>query len=96
MDLHSVTNAQELGFSMDSSANKDLGFGGICGTNWFWGKWEPGYIDNYKPSIAHLELYAICVGLYVWSHKFRNLRLVLHCDNMAVVAMINKTTSGCK
>ena len=66
--------------------------------NGFYGKWEPGYVnkDTNKPSIEYLELYAVCVGLFVWVEHFRNMRLLIHCDNQAVVAMINNTSSSCK
>ena len=96
MDLDKVVKAEDLRFFTDSSACETLGFGGVCQQEWFWGKWEPWYINTNEPSIAYLELYAVCIGLYIWSHKFANLRILLHCDNLSVVAMINKTTSGCK
>ena len=96
-DLDQVISAQDLHFFMDSSANADLGFGGIFGEKeWFFGQWEPGYIHKFKPSIAYLELYAVCTGLYIWSPHLANKRILIHCDNQAVVSMVNNTTSGCK
>ena len=96
LDLHKLMEAADLGFHIDSSACEVLGIGGVCGKQWFWGKWEKGYIKNLKPSIAYLELYAVTVGIYIWSNKFRNKRLILRCDNMLVVQMVNDTSSGCK
>ena len=97
MDLKSVTQAEEVGFYTDSSAGAMLGFGGIYGdANWFFGQWEPGYIKNLKPSIEYLELYAVCTGLFIFSSQIRDRQLAVHCDNMAVVGMLNSTTSSCK
>ena len=74
MDMDNTITALELGFHMDSSANPRLGFGGIIqNRSWFFGQWEPGYIEQYKPSIEYLELYAVCVGLFIWAQKFKKL-----------------------
>ena len=40
MDLHAIIYTSEVGFYTDSSAAETLGFGGVCGKAWFWGKWE--------------------------------------------------------
>ena len=95
-DLDMVVVAEELGFQTDSSASEVLGFGGVCGKQYFWGQWEENYIKKLKPSIAYLELYAVCTGIYIWSNKFSNRRLLLHCDNISVVQMVNQTSSSCK
>ena len=96
IDLQSIVLAKDVGFHTDSSTCETLGFGGICGKQWYWGRWENGYIKKFKLSIAYLELYAVCVGIHIWAHKFSNIRLLLHCDNMSVVHMINNTSSGCR
>ena len=95
-NLAVTMEASELGFHTDSSANGRLGFGGICGSQWFAQQWEVNYIHEFKPSIGYLELYTVCIGLYIWSEKIRDKRLIIHCDNMSVVQMVNNTTSGCK
>ena len=42
--------------------------------------------------------YFPCVAVLTWQQdeKLKNNWVVIFCDNMAVVNMINKTTSGCK
>ena len=100
MDLDKTLQACDLGLFTDSLANPRLGFGGLmmCKGQWFWGQWEPGYIaaNRNEPSIEYLELFTVTVALYIWSDCFINRRLVIQCDNMAVVAMLNKTSSSCK
>ena len=96
VDLSDYLVARDVGFFTDSSANPELGFGGVFRNKWFFGQWEKGFIKNKKPNIEYLELYAVCIGLFVWADAFLNTRLLIHCDNQAVVAMINNTTSNCK
>ena len=96
-DFDKSVKATELDFYTDSSAAPRLGFGGMFRKqSYFVGQWELGYILKFKPSIEYLELYAVCIGVYIWSDHIRDLTVVLHCDNISVVSMINNTTSGCK
>ena len=95
VDLSLQLEANEVDMYTDSSANGKLGFGGIFLNHWFFGQWNETFIKRYKPSIQYLELYAVCMAVFVWIHHFRNYRLILHCDNLAVVNMLNNTSSGC-
>ena len=94
-DINDYVDAQDIGFFTDATANKLLGAGGILGSSYFAGRWEPGYIEKFKPSIAYLELLAVCTGVFIWSKRLRNLRIVVHCDNLSVVGILNKSTSRC-
>ena len=96
VDLTKVVSAEKLNFYTDSSAAESLGFGGIFNQSWFYGKWEPGYIRKYRPSIEYLELYAVVMGIFIWTEKLQNSRIVVFCDNQTVVRNLNTTTSGCK
>ena len=49
-----------------------------------------------EPSIEYLELYAVLVGVMNWIKIFANKRIILFCDNEAVVHMINNNVSRCK
>ena len=42
---------------------------------------EADFIENDQPSIAFLELYALCVGILMWNQELRNCRIVVFCDN---------------
>ena len=92
----SCDSEETLSFTSDATANKDLGFGSMLDSSWLYGKWEPGFVNQYKPSIEFLELYALCMGVFVWSDRLKNRRIAMFCDNEAVVHMVNNTTSGCK
>ena len=63
---------------------------------WYSLLWDYDFVKKYQPSIAFLELYGVAIAILLWLCKFKNKRLFLHCDNMSVVYMLNKSTSNCK
>ena len=95
VDLHRFQTSETLNFYTDSSANTELGFGCVFGNRWFFGRWEPGFVDKYSPSIEYLELAALCMAVLTWTNLLRNTRIVIFCDNQAVVQMVNNNTSRC-
>ena len=96
IDLEKTTLATELKFWTDASANQRLGMGAVFNNQWWSIQWEPGYIDICKPSIEYLELLAVTTAVLTWGDQIKDQRIILFCDNMAVVAMINNTSSTCK
>ena len=64
IDIRGLITADDVKLYSDSSVNEELGFGGLFkDSEYFWGRWEYGYIQKYQPSIEYLELFAVCVGL---------------------------------
>ena len=95
VDLQGTVSAEVLNFYSDTSASKSLGFGAIFNNHWLYAQWEEGYIQENEPTIEYLELFALTAGLLTWGDELKNIRMVLLCDNMAVVGMINKLSSSC-
>ena len=89
-------NSEEVGFYSDASAAKKLGFGAILKFHWIQGMWPEGFIERESPSIKYLEFFALCMGVMMWQEHLANQRFCIHCDNMAVVHMINGMTAKCK
>ena len=58
--------------------------------------WLKEFIQEHKPSIEFLELFAVTAAVISWIHQFKNRRIMLLCDNKSVVDMINLTTTSCK
>ena len=87
---------QVLDWYTDSSRNKYLGCGGYCDKEWFIQQWDDEFIDEHNPSINYLELYAVTVGIFCWAEKYQNKKIILFCDNMSVVYMLNNATSKCR
>ena len=54
------------------------------------------FLHTCKPSIEFLELFALCAGILAWQNEdvLHNKRVKVHCDNQAVVHMVNDLTSG--
>ena len=80
-----------------TDASGSLGFGGIHRTQWFQGKWLPHQTLNSKGiSIAWQELYAIVVSCSIWGPLWTRKRILFHCDNSAVVSIVNTKRSKCQ
>ena len=88
--------ADQVKFYTDASGNYKLGAGGICQRSWFYLQWDHDFMTRARPSIEYLELYAVAVGVLNWIHRFQNRRIILFCDNISVVYMLNRSTSSCK
>ena len=88
--------ATQLNFSSDASRNGLLGFGAVFNKHWTYEQWEPGFIANCNPSIEYLKLFGVVAALLTWGHELKDRRIILFCDNMSVVGMINSSTSSCK
>ena len=50
-----------------------------------------------NPCIEYLEIFALAVGVELWINhdSLRNKRMILFCNNMSVVDMINQSSSSC-
>ena len=86
----------QIAFYSDASRNKSLGFGCLFKERWIMKLWETAFFEQVNPSIEYLELYALTAGIFTWQENLSNIRIVVFCDNTAVVNMINEMSSGCK
>ena len=81
------TSARVLLFSTDAS---NLGMGAVFNTSW----WSvPFNSAHLKFPIAWRELFAIVVACRVWGHLLASRRVLVDCDNLAMVHSVNKGTS---
>ena len=95
MDFSKLYGAEKIQFYTDASKNYQLGFGGFCQKSWMFQRWGK-QILRIDPSIGYLELYAVVAGLLLWVHRFENKKIVVFCDNLGAVHMINSNSSNCK
>ena len=86
----------DLCFSTDTSHGTSLGWGAFYSNQWMCDSWPHGFIDEFQPSIAWLEMYTLTLVVTTWSSQFAGKRARVWCDNTAVVAMINKQTTSDK
>ena len=85
----------DIRFYSDVSKLATLGFGCILNDKWIFGQWPKDFIEQNDPSIEYLELFALVAGQYTWEKDLRNSRVTVFCDNVAVVHIVNKTSSSC-
>ena len=89
---------QVLNFASDAAKSEILGIGAVFNDNWLYMAWGKAFIKNMDPSIEFLELLALTAAVVTWSrdHRLlRNNRVVVFCDNQAVIQVVNNYTSSC-
>ena len=73
------------------------GFGGIFGSEWIVGTWDDHFSEQVKSnSITFLEFFPIIVSLVVWSKELSGKKILFHCDNRALVDVLNKLSASDK
>lgn len=88
-----MTNS-DLQLYTDSAGNANLGCGAILGKQWLVLAWPMEWKGcDIMRDITFLELVPIVLALYVWSDVLRNKKVVFHCDNLALVTVLNNKTS---
>ena len=88
----SLEAGQDLGFYSDALGK--IGYGCSFAHRWIAGKWDEKFMQKNKPSIAYLELFALCVGLKAWGSHLRNGKFVIYCENKSVRDMVNNISTG--
>ena len=71
---------------MWSDASK-IGFGATYGSRWMQGHWPQVWAQQ---NIALLELFPIYVLVAMFGEKIQNSCIQFHCDDQAVVTIVNK------
>lgn len=82
-----ITPSNSINLYSDASG---LGWAATFGTRWIQGKWPESWKNK---NIALLELYPILVIVKMFAKKMQNSNILFHCDNKAIVSVINRQTS---
>ena len=69
-----------------SDASRTWGCGAFYGRSWLQCWWAHSWADI---NIAAKEFVPILLGLGTWGHKWTGSHIILRCDNMVVVSIIN-------
>lgn len=112
IDFTKELTAEVIRMESDASLNKHFGIGGlflrsksksdhndrmdISRISWFSQKWPKDFIQTAGISIEVAELLGACMGVSIWAREIEGKRVVIWCDNQAVVQMINNCSSACK
>lgn len=76
-----------------SDASPKFGYGVTYNTSWFQGKWPANWQEL---DITVLELFPIFMAVSIYAPSLTHHRVIFHCDNQAIVTVINKQTSKSK
>ncbi|XP_063055926.1 uncharacterized protein LOC134449746 [Engraulis encrasicolus] len=92
-DVHESSDS----LALFTDAAPSVGFGGYFQGQWFADTWPVEFRTpaSGSASIALFEIYPIVVASMLWGKDWSRKRIVLHCDNEAVVNIINKGRSSC-
>jgi hypothetical protein len=73
------------------------GFSGVFGSKWFHGKWSPLELEAARRektlSMPYLELLTQTIIVQTWAHEWKGKNILLSCDCLAVVNVINNGRS---
>ncbi|XP_048761600.1 uncharacterized protein LOC125670455 isoform X1 [Ostrea edulis] len=87
-------NNDTLELYTDSAGGDSGGFGIFFAGKWAYAQWPSSWLaQGLTRDMTFLELFPVQVAIEVWKHQFANYRILFYIDNMAVVHVINKTTS---
>ena len=76
--------------TITSDASGSWGCGAWCGNRWFQLEWNELLKDK---NISVKELIPILVAVVLWGPQWQGKRIVSHCDNAAVVSILNSRYS---
>lgn len=102
VDFDSASNFADYPIYSDAAKSERLGFASCFFINheklvyYCFDRWEPLLLQQCDPSVQFLELVGLAAGVILFSPLLTNKRVTLHCDNQAVVQMINNGASSCK
>ena len=85
--IHKNVHSPRIHFFSDASG---FAAGAFMSTTWFCVKFPPKWLSYH---ITIKEFYPIVISTFIFGHKLRNHSIVYHCDNQAVVSIINKQSS---
>ena len=91
-DLDWVSNA-DLHLYTDSAGGHSLGCAAYLNGSWAILQWLYNWGKVLLSDITYLEIIHIALAIYLWKERFTNKKIIFHCDNMAVVTILNSKSS---
>ena len=78
--------------SLFTDASGSLGWGAYWSGHWIQAHWSP---DQVNKDIVWKELFAIASAVNTWGNQWPRKKVMVHCDNSAVVDIWKKGTTKC-
>ena len=99
-DQNREQDSEILSFYSDASKNPSLGMGAVFQDCWIVQKWDANFVRDTGPNIKFLELYTLTAALITWTssgmQSLNNNKVIIFCDNQAMIAMVNNYATSCK
>lgn len=73
-----------------TDASGQIGYGAVFGSSWFYGVWNEEWL-NYNITVK--EFYPIILAVALWGETIASKAICFHCDNEALVYVINNLTN---
>lgn len=81
-------------YSQTVQGGTNGGFGIFFSGRWAYSKWPAHWAtSDLIRDMTFLELFPVYVAILLWHTLLSNQRIIFHIDNMAVVQVVNSTTS---
>lgn len=78
----------------DASGNPELGCGSYFQGHWAHFTWPIGIKNSpLIRNLAYLEMVPVLLAVYLWGNLLKNKRIILQIDNLALVSILNKSSS---
>ena len=79
-----------------TDASGRLGFGAYFEGHWTNAPWPTRILEekSLEKDITYKELFPIVLSVLLWGHRLSNRRVTFHCDNEAVVFLINRQSTS--
>ena len=84
---------ESMNLYTDAAGNKTLGCGAYLNGEWIVYKWPDRWCDEIFRDITLLELVPILLAFFIWGFKLKGKKIILHCDNMSLVHILNRKSS---
>jgi len=92
-DMHWYAHGE---YEIFTDASGSIGWGIFMHNKWAQGKWGTHFKNECNNNnITFLEYFPILVSMHIFESILANKKVLLHCDNEAVVEIINSQTSKC-
>ena len=83
-------------FELFTDASAAIGMGIFMNGKWAQAGWGQHFQDECAGNnITFLEYFPILVAIHIFENQLKNKKVIFHCDNEAVVEIINSQTSKC-
>ena len=91
-DSNWISNS-DLQLFTDSAGGKSLGCAAYLNGQWAVLNWPRVWPDEIFADITYLEIIPIAMAICLWKEKFSRKKILFHCDNLAVMSILNTKTS---